>query len=348
MDYKKIYSSLVEKANVRGLDKSKCEGYFEIHHIIPRCLGGSDDASNLVMFTGREHFIAHMLLWKAYPDNVSLMRAAHIMSSRWVSGTIDGKAGTNSRTYSRLREEYSQAVKQQVSGEGNPFYGKKHTPESIAKMKAWHAANPEVRLSFVGFKHSEETRMKMSVSARNKPAMTEDTKKKISEALTGIQKTPEWVAKLAEANRGQKRTAEQRERMSKAQSGKPWSEAKRISMMASMKYGEDHHSYGVPKSADQKQKISQSLKSKNQRPWENPVSNNPTDQAKWALSDYYYDLWIKFDKPGLKKLKKIYDYLHDDDIALSSLAIMRINFAKGWVPSEDAQWCSFRDSYMEV
>lgn len=69
MNYEKIYNELVEKAKVRGLDKSKHEGYFEIHHILPKSLGGSDDRSNLVMFTGREHFIAHMLLWKAYPES---------------------------------------------------------------------------------------------------------------------------------------------------------------------------------------------------------------------------------------------------------------------------------------
>ena len=82
MDYRKIYDALVEKAKPRGLDKSQHEGYFEIHHITPRCLGGSDCEENLVMFTGREHFIAHMLLWKIYRNNKSLAYAARIMSLR--------------------------------------------------------------------------------------------------------------------------------------------------------------------------------------------------------------------------------------------------------------------------
>jgi len=137
LNYQKIYNALVEKARVRGLDKSKHEGYFEIHHIIPRCLGGSDDKENLVMFTGREHFVAHMLLWKAFPENVSLMRAAHIMSSRWTND-ISGNShvGINSKVYSKLREEYSKAVSVQCSGENNPMFGVTHPPEILERIKA--------------------------------------------------------------------------------------------------------------------------------------------------------------------------------------------------------------------
>lgn len=117
MNYEKIYSALVEKAKVRGLDKSKVNFYTEAHHVVPVCIGGTNEASNFVLFSGREHFIAHMLLWKAHPDNVSLMRAAHIMSSRWTNDIAgNSHAGINSKVYSKLREEYSQAVSEQVSG----------------------------------------------------------------------------------------------------------------------------------------------------------------------------------------------------------------------------------------
>lgn len=38
--------------------------YTEKHHIIPRCMGGSDDKDNLVALTAREHYVAHLLLTK--------------------------------------------------------------------------------------------------------------------------------------------------------------------------------------------------------------------------------------------------------------------------------------------
>jgi hypothetical protein len=36
------------------------------HHILPKSLGGSNDSNNLIVLTEREHYIAHLMLWKAY------------------------------------------------------------------------------------------------------------------------------------------------------------------------------------------------------------------------------------------------------------------------------------------
>lgn len=143
MNYKKIYDQLVEKCRVRGLDKSALKGYYEKHHIVPRSLGGDNSKDNLVLLSGREHFVAHMLLWKAYPESTSLMRAAFMMSSRWTSGKIKSDKPITSSTYETLRIEYAQAVSVQLSGESNHLYGKTHTEEARNKLKAWYAANPD-------------------------------------------------------------------------------------------------------------------------------------------------------------------------------------------------------------
>lgn len=63
MNYHKIYSRLVNNKSHRVKGK---EIYYESHHIVPRSLGGSNDASNLVLLTAKEHFIAHLLLTKMY------------------------------------------------------------------------------------------------------------------------------------------------------------------------------------------------------------------------------------------------------------------------------------------
>lgn len=62
MNYQKIYNDLISRAQAR----EPLSEYKETHHIIPRCMGGSDDKENLVELTGREHFIAHWLLCKIY------------------------------------------------------------------------------------------------------------------------------------------------------------------------------------------------------------------------------------------------------------------------------------------
>ena len=63
MDYEKVYNNLIEN---RQLNKLKHKGDYTVeqHHIIPRSCGGTDDKSNLVYLTCREHFIAHWLLVK--------------------------------------------------------------------------------------------------------------------------------------------------------------------------------------------------------------------------------------------------------------------------------------------
>lgn len=58
MDHSKHYNKLIEKAKNRVAPS----GYVEKHHIIPRSLGGSDKACNIVVLTAREHFVAHQLL----------------------------------------------------------------------------------------------------------------------------------------------------------------------------------------------------------------------------------------------------------------------------------------------
>ena len=90
MDYLKIYNNLVRtRKNIQNL-----EVYSETHHILPRCLGGTDDADNLVKITYREHYIAHWLLTKIYPKEpkihyafLCMLRDPHgnrILTSRMV------------------------------------------------------------------------------------------------------------------------------------------------------------------------------------------------------------------------------------------------------------------------
>lgn len=78
MNYNKIYQSLVE----RGKNRSLGEAYKETHHIIPKCMNGSNDKDNLVDLTPEEHYLAHLLLVKIHPKHFGLIRAAMIMSQK--------------------------------------------------------------------------------------------------------------------------------------------------------------------------------------------------------------------------------------------------------------------------
>ncbi len=92
MDYELHYSTLIERGQARLL-----EGYSENHHIIPRCIGGSDDPENLVRLTPEEHYVAHQLLVKMNPGNEKLVYAAVMM----------GNTRHTNKTYGWLKRKVS-------------------------------------------------------------------------------------------------------------------------------------------------------------------------------------------------------------------------------------------------
>lgn len=95
MDYTTHYNKLIERARSRVL-----EGYTEKHHIIPRCMGGSDDPSNIVELTPEEHYVAHQLLVKVYPGEAGLVYAAQMM----------GATRKGNKSYGWLRRKLSEAM----------------------------------------------------------------------------------------------------------------------------------------------------------------------------------------------------------------------------------------------
>ena len=74
MDYNRIYLELMDNA----IKRKPLIGYIETHHIIPKCVGGTDTKSNLVDLTAREHFIAHLILTKIYTD-INIVHAYNMM-----------------------------------------------------------------------------------------------------------------------------------------------------------------------------------------------------------------------------------------------------------------------------
>jgi len=106
MDYRKIYDSIVERGKNRIF-----EGYTESHHIIPRCMGGTDDSSNLVNLTAEEHYVCHQLLVKIYPDEIGLVKAAMFMTASGVGPKRQGN-----KMYGWLKRRFSEYM----SGPNNP------------------------------------------------------------------------------------------------------------------------------------------------------------------------------------------------------------------------------------
>lgn len=105
MNYQKIYNNIINRGKTRII-----EGYKEKHHVVPRCMGGTDDSSNLVNLTAEEHYLCHLLLVKIYPNNIRLVRAAMFMVSS------NKHQQRNNKAYGWLKRQYSEYMQ----GPNNP------------------------------------------------------------------------------------------------------------------------------------------------------------------------------------------------------------------------------------
>jgi len=146
MNCKRIHDFIIERAKSRQI-----EGYTETHHIVPRCLGGSNKKDNLVNLTLKEHYLVHLLLVRIRPGVPQLVYAAWMMSNR---GNI--KRGS---TYANLRESYIKLYNEKIKKrlDEDPDYLKKISQKSkgVPKRNKENYKQPK----------SEETRKKMSESA---------------------------------------------------------------------------------------------------------------------------------------------------------------------------------------
>lgn len=66
MNYARIYEMFIEDRKLEIHDRFS---YVEVHHIVPRSMGGSNEKTNLIALTPEDHFFAHLLLAKAHGGN---------------------------------------------------------------------------------------------------------------------------------------------------------------------------------------------------------------------------------------------------------------------------------------
>ena len=98
--------------------------YTERHHIVPECLGGSDDDSNMVALTAKQHFICHLLLTKMFkPKTFEYYKMIHAFCMMdWCHGK-DGMPRYTSRVHEKQRREFSEYMSLKQTGEGNNQFG---------------------------------------------------------------------------------------------------------------------------------------------------------------------------------------------------------------------------------
>ena len=168
--YKTWHDNIISKAKNRTLI-----GYKEVHHILPKSLGGNNDKSNLVELTAREHFLVHLLLCKftVGQAKMKMSYAFHAMCSF-----------KNARRYNKVNSRLVEKIRSNF----------KFTKEHRQKISKAQIGNKRAvgNKNNLGRKFSKETRLKMSKSKKgNKNAL-------------GLIHTEEFKQRMKNINKGNK------------------------------------------------------------------------------------------------------------------------------------------------
>ena len=191
MNYQKHYNILINRAKNRLL-----EGYVEKHHIIPRCMNGSNDIENIVSLTPEEHYVAHQLLVKIYPNEPKLIYAAKMMTVK----SPDHKR-RNNKLYGWLRKH----VSKQLSGTPKSEEQKRKQSEKMKGKIPWNKGIPcteEWKQNISDSKKGKNNGEKHPNYGKTTP---EEVKRKISNSLIGKHDTEEHKRKISERMKGKKR-----------------------------------------------------------------------------------------------------------------------------------------------
>lgn len=184
MTYEEFINNILETRGRNGCG----EEYHERHHIVPKCMGGSNDKDNLIDLFAREHFEAHRLLALENPDVQGLVYALWRMCH--IPGSSKRRNEITSEEYEEARNKNNEALK----GKNHPQYGTHRSEET--KLKISNARKGKCL--------SDETKKKLG-KLHKKENLSEDTLKKMRESHIGKKQSEETVKKRANAIRGRKR-----------------------------------------------------------------------------------------------------------------------------------------------
>ena len=233
MNYAAHYGKLIERARNRLLG-----GYVEVHHVTPKCMGGSGDVSNLVQLTAEEHFVAHQLLHKMYPHVRGLTFAL-------ISMTGNRYGYRSNKAYGWIRRKHADAVSEKSKEmwqdpeyrakhkaamdevRARPGYGEQFSRIHKGRVKsAQERANiSAARKGVPTRKFSEQARANMAAARRKTWAerRANGTDKLAAAKAVATRRangsynfSDEWRANIGKAGIGRKVTPEQRAKISES------------------------------------------------------------------------------------------------------------------------------------
>lgn len=170
------------------------------HHIIPKHMGGSDDSSNLIELTIKEHAEAHRKLWEEHGSEydriawLSLTKQIDCSEARILATIEHNKTRVIS---DETKEKMSQSMKEYFANPKNREKASETTKKGYKKW--WNNLSEDARQDWIercikrpegwvppkGWKLSEETRKKMMGPRDSYGPQSIEHKKNISKSRKG-------------------------------------------------------------------------------------------------------------------------------------------------------------------
>jgi hypothetical protein len=168
MNYQLHYDLLISSRKNRLLEEGV---YYEKHHIIPKSMGGSNDPDNIIKLTLREHFIAHLLLWRIHRNRQMASAFVYMTGNMRKQNYV-----ISSRMYEEVKLAASFSAKERLTG--------------IPKTEE-HKRNMALARERMSDEDKNKISKKISDALKGRPSklkgrpMQDESKTKISNALKG-------------------------------------------------------------------------------------------------------------------------------------------------------------------
>jgi hypothetical protein len=158
------YFSIIEKSKDRMIS-----GYTERHHIIPKCLNGTNDHTNIVRLSAREHFVCHWLLTKMVTnkkEQYQLWNAFSCMLYR--KNDVQYRYKISSKIFENIKITGSKIKSIRFSGQNNPMFGRtgENNPNFGVKKSIDHIE--KIRQGNIGKIRTTESKEKQSKSTKGR------------------------------------------------------------------------------------------------------------------------------------------------------------------------------------
>lgn len=204
--YYRWYLGIVAMAKSRVLS-----GYVEEHHIVPRSLGGTDENSNIIKLTAREHFVCHRLL----PKFLEGSSKTKMIWALWRMCNTD-KVIVPARVYEAARCSFIETMV------GNRYAARVMSEETKSRI------SNTMKSKFASM--SQEERSKRILQSASSPeSWTDARRNKIRQSKLG--KAMSNTARVNMSNSKQELVSslsdEERRKLFGSHNKRPWTEARR-------------------------------------------------------------------------------------------------------------------------